>query len=403
VPTEHQEAALDEHLRQVAYRNGRGASLFIALFALGLWPTDWLLFHDRAVFDVIFWMRATVIATLFIIWVLMRTPLGPRHPTLLLGGGGTFIMFAVGAGFGKLGGASQPWIFLSFPALFFSVLAPVQMRERVILVGSLTVALMAGFLLPYPEHVHEPMAHVAISYVASLSLLAVAVGHLSFRILRQSFYQSLLTEHLERAREEERARISRELHDELGQELTALNLALSLTQQRFQREPQSIAANLTELTALVARTQSTTRNLVSELRPRMLDELGLGHAIEWLMRQTEERTGVVCTLSSGDLSTLPSNLASVAFRIVQEALTNVARHAQAKNVSISIIANGNTLELAVSDDGIGMPRPVPRRGFGIIGIRERANALGGTISIESRSGGGTTLRAQLPIEGGRSA
>jgi signal transduction histidine kinase len=398
VPTEHQEAALDEHLRSVAWRNGRGATLFVMLFSLALWPTDWLIFPQLGVFNVIVWLRATVVATLFIVWALLRTPVGPRHPILIFGSGGTFIMGAVGAGFGKLGGASQPWIFLSFPALFFSVLAPVQLRDRVILVGSLTCALMAGFLLPYRQYWHDPMARLAISYVSSLALLAVAVGHLSFRILRQSFYQSLFTEHLERAREDERARISRELHDELGQELTAMHLALSLTQQRFQKEPTSIAANLTELSGLLTRTQSTTRNLVSELRPRMLEELGLAPALEWLMRQTEERAGVVCTLSaSDDLSVLPMPIASVTFRIVQEALTNVTRHAKAKRAAIGLSIQTGALEIAIADDGVGIPRQQRTRGFGLIGIRERINMLGGALSIESRSGGGTTLKARLPM------
>jgi signal transduction histidine kinase len=398
VATPH--AALDEHLRQVAYRNGRGATLFISLFALALWPTDWLIFHDPAVLHVIIRLRGTVIVTLFTVWLLMRTRLGPRHPTLLLGAGGTFVMFAVGVGFGALGGASQPWIFLSFPALFFSVLAPVQMRQRVILVGSLTLALMAGFLLPYPAHVHDPMARLAISYVSSLALLAVAVGHLSFRILRQSFFQSLLTEHLERAREDERARISRELHDELGQELTALNLSLTLAQQRFAKEPQSIAANLTELSTLLARTQVTTRNLVTELRPRMLDELGLNEAMAWLCRQAQTRAGVTCTLTAGDLSSLPPAVASVAFRIVQEALTNVARHAQAKSVAIALGVAGGALDISVSDDGVGMGKEPQPRGFGLIGIRERALALGGTMTIAARAGGGTTVAARLPIAEG---
>jgi signal transduction histidine kinase len=396
VVTQPQEAALDEHLQRVAYRNARGATLFIALFALALWPTDLFIFR-ASVLGVITWLRASVIATILLCWVLMRTPLGPRHPTLILAVGGTFVMLAVGVGFGALGGPSQPWIFLSFPALFFSVLAPVRLRHRVILVVALTVALLAGFLLPYPQHWRDPMSKLALSYVASLAALAIAVGHLSFRILRQSFYQSLLTEHLERVREDERARISRELHDELGQELTALHLALSLTQQRFGREPQSIGANLSELTALVQRTQTTTRNLVSELRPRMLDELGLAEAIAWLMRQTEERAGLQCTLAADDLAGLPAPVASVAFRVVQEALTNVSRHAKAKTVSLGLRRQDGALEIAVSDDGVGMPRRLPGRGFGLIGIGERVSALGGTMSIESRSGGGTTLRARIPI------
>jgi signal transduction histidine kinase len=406
-----EEAALDEHLRGIAHRNGRGATAWLGLFSLALWPTDLVIFgHMPDVLHTVTWMRTAVICTVLLTYVLLRSSLGPRFPTLILVGCGTIVMFAIGVGFGKMGGPSQPWITLTFPALFFSVLAPVRLRHRIYTVVALVTALLAGFLIPYPSYWHDPMVRVDVSFVISEGFIVTAVGHLSYRILRQSFFQSLevqrtqdlrrLTEHLQSAREDERSRISRELHDELGQELTALNLALTLTQQRFQRDPQSIAANLVELQALLSRTQATTRGLVSELRPRMIDELGLQAALEWLIRQTEDRSGVSCQLVTDDLASLPISVSNVAFRIVQEALTNVARHSQAKTAKVSLMVRNHNVELAVVDDGVGMERSTQPRGFGLIGIRERVAMLAGRLDIDSRPGVGTTLRASLPLTGG---
>jgi len=287
----------DAHLRSVAFRNGRGAALFLAAFCAALWPTDLLVFRRMPEMQsTINWLRVAVIGTALAVHLIMRTRLGPRFPTLLLGIGGAIVMYAVGWGFGEIGGPDRPWIHLAYPALFFSVLAPVRIGARIALVTALALALCSGFLLPHRQYWHDPLTTLSLSFVASLVALVVAVGHLSFRIMRQSFYQSVelerasteladlndtlesrvreqtrdlrrLTDHLERAREDERTRISRELHDQLGQELTALHLALSLSTQRFARDPKSIAGNLEEMTALLKRTQATTRNLVTELRP----------------------------------------------------------------------------------------------------------------------------------------
>ncbi|HEX8953932.1 MAG TPA: sensor histidine kinase [Polyangia bacterium] len=417
----------DEHLRGVAYRNGRGAALFVAGFTAALWPTDLIVFRRMPEMQsTISGLRLAVIGVALAIHLAMRTRLGPRRPTLLLGLGGALIMYAVGWGFGEAGGPDRPWIHLAYPALFFSVLAPVRLPARVALVGTLAVALCSGFLVPHPQYWHDPLTTLSVSFVASLVALVVAVGHLSFRIMRQSFYQSLelerastelaelnetlesrvreqtrdlrrLTDHLERAREDERTRIARELHDQLGQELTALHLALALSTQRFAKDPKSIAGNLDEMTALLKRTQSTTRNLVTELRPQLLDELGLQAGIEWLIRQTEQRSQLRCTLAADALAELPPDVSTVAFRIVQEALTNVVRHARARRVEVRLAVRGGALELAVVDDGIGLPMDGRPSGFGLIGIRERVATRAGRMELGARAEGGTVLSVTLPL------
>ena len=426
--------ALDEHLRLIAFRYGKGAALFLVGFIVVLWPTDYLVFRGIPVLGPLAWVRIAIIGISFSTYGVFRlTKIGARYPVTVLGAGGALLMFAFGVVLGHLGGADQPWIHLAYPALFFSVLAPMRIRPRAWLVGSMIVALFAGFLLPYPTHRQDPMTLVAISFAVSTGMLVIAVGHLMFRILRQSFYQSLaierasrdlaelnetlesrvgeqtqdlrrLTAHLERAREEERTRISRELHDELGQELTALNLALTLTHQRFQRDPQCIEKNLTELEALLARTRTTTRNLVSDLRPRMLDELGIRAAIEWLIRQTQERSQLTCRLNADKIEALPAEISTVVFRIVQEALTNVTKHAHATRVDIELRARGEVLSLTVSDDGIGISNTAagattPKAGFGLLGIRERVKGLSGEIDIHPGLRGGTRIAVKLPLPG----
>jgi signal transduction histidine kinase len=410
---------LDEHLRGIAYRNGRGASLFLAGFVLVLWPTDWLVFHGmNDVIRMVAFVRTAVILTALATYALLSSRLGPKRPILMLGIGGSFLMALIGWGLGTLGGADRPFIHLAYPALFFSVLAPVRGWPRVVLVISLSLALFIGFLGFHPENRHDPMVWVMISFIISEAAMIIAVGQLSFRILKQSFYQQReirvlndtlesrvreqtndlrrLTQHLENAQVEERARISRELHDELGQELTALHLALTLAQQRYARDPQLIKANLSDLEALVQRTRATTRNLVSDMRPRLIEELGFGAALEWLIRRTEERSQLKCNVDANGLERIPPELGAVAFRIVQEAVTNVVRHAQARTLDVTLHYEKDALSLSVSDDGVGIDLAKPAAGFGLLGIRERVSSLQGLLELGPRPGGGTVLRARFP-------
>jgi signal transduction histidine kinase len=131
----------------------------------------------------------------------------------------------------------------------------------------------------------------------------------------------------------------------------------------------------------------------------MLDELGLDAALEWLARETEARSGVRLTLALDPHPPLSTDRSTVAFRVVQEALTNVVRHAQAKTAEVRLRALDGRLELEVSDDGVGLPATPANTGFGLLGIRERVNGLDGTLALGPRPGGGTRLSVTLPLGG----
>ena len=206
-------------------------------------------------------------------------------------------------------------------------------------------------------------------------------------------------------REEERTRIARELHDEFGQMLTALRMDITVLERMVSRtvsDPLVRAALIEKLLStseLLEKTIRSTRRIITELRPAVLDELGVLAAIQWLAQDFENRTSVHCRIArlQNDV-VLDRNTSTSIFRILQEALTNVARHASASNVSISLGVNGSELVLEISDDGKGMDEDKQKdpASTGILGIRERVVNLNGTFSIHSRPGEGATLTIAIP-------
>jgi PAS domain S-box-containing protein len=199
------------------------------------------------------------------------------------------------------------------------------------------------------------------------------------------------------AREEERRRIARELHDELGQRLTALKIDLSnLARQAPLSDDDPRVA---DMQAMLDETLASVRRIASDLRPLMLDDLGLTAAIEWLAREASHRMGTpVHVRMPVTEPQVDQRVAIALYRMVQEALTNVARHAQAHTVEIELHAGERRLTLTVADDGIGLSeQALAREGsFGLLGLRERAQSLGGQLLVEARPGGGTRLVARVP-------
>jgi PAS domain S-box-containing protein len=201
------------------------------------------------------------------------------------------------------------------------------------------------------------------------------------------------------AREEERRRIARELHDELGQRLTALKIDLSNLAAAAKLDPED--ARVSAMSAMLDDTLASVRRIASDLRPLMLDDLGLNAAIEWLARDVSRRMGIpVHTRLPLVEPVVDQRVAIALYRMVQEALTNVARHAQAKNVEIGLRSQTGSLLLTVSDDGIGIGESAPRRSgsVGLLGLRERAQMLGGEVTIGPRPGGGTRLNVRVPLQ-----
>jgi two-component system, NarL family, sensor histidine kinase UhpB len=207
-----------------------------------------------------------------------------------------------------------------------------------------------------------------------------------------------LSANLVHAREEERRRIARELHDELGQQLTALKMELTgLAAQPLPAGPhQRIAA----LCDMVDQTVASVRRIATDLRPLMLDDLGLIAAIEWLARESARRLGIDITLNLGDVDPPISDAATIAvYRMVQEALTNVARHANASRAGIELQRSGTSLTLSVQDNGVGIPQGATfaEGSHGLMGIRERAYMLGGTLELDEAPGGGCRITIRLPL------
>lgn len=204
--------------------------------------------------------------------------------------------------------------------------------------------------------------------------------------------------HNEQVREAERARIAREIHDELGQYLTALSLDISILEMRFCASLPALAEQVESMRKLMDRTISMVRNVASQLRPAAMN-LGLEAAAEWLVSEFRSRTGVACTLSlPAKTILLDDESATTVFRILQESLTNVSRHAAARHVDVSLRVEAGHLVVQVRDDGRGFEESTisGRNSFGLTGIRERAIILGGEAHLHSVPGQGTVVTARIP-------
>lgn len=218
-------------------------------------------------------------------------------------------------------------------------------------------------------------------------------------LLRSREELRTLTRHLDSVREEERARLARELHDELGQALTALKLDMVWLMKKIKVEGEPAE----RMSSMLDRTDEmigTIRRIETELRPALLDHLGLVAAMEWQAGQFTERTGISCVLACQPEDLQIDQTRSMAiFRIFQEALTNVTRHAEATAVSAGLQAQDEALILTVADNGKGIPEERISNGstFGLLGIKERVARYGGTFSIAGIPGGGTTVSVTIPL------
>lgn len=206
--------------------------------------------------------------------------------------------------------------------------------------------------------------------------------------------------YLQEMREEERSRLAREIHDELGQVLTGVRMGLARLGGRLRAGDADTAERLVDETAeLVDGAIREVRRIATQLRPGILDQLGLVPALEWLVEDFQERYGIPARITSpGPLGELAPEAQTQLFRIVQEALTNVARHARARSAAVRSRIEDGTLVVDIADDGVGFDPSSPgSASLGLLGIRERARLLDGEVRIRSAPGAGTTLTVRVPL------
>ena len=210
-----------------------------------------------------------------------------------------------------------------------------------------------------------------------------------------------LAMHLQTAREDEKKRIAFEIHDELGYALTALKLDLAWLIKKMNIKDTNLSKKSKDMSELIETTIKKVRSISTQLRPSILDHFGLQAAIEWQANEFQKRTAIRCKLSIEPMDVVFDEIKSTAiFRIFQETLTNITRHAKATRVDVSLYQNDDEVVLKVSDNGIGFSHEQldNHKSLGLVSIRERAKFLGGSVDIESEQGMGTTVTLKIPAK-----
>lgn len=229
------------------------------------------------------------------------------------------------------------------------------------------------------------------------SLAALQESEARLQVLAEQLRE--LSAHLETVREEEKARIAREVHDELGQMLTVLKLETSMCELAYADLDPGLRDRLNSMKRLIAQLFQLVRDVATALRPPILDA-GIASAIEWQARRFEARTQIPCLVQVPDnLPSLPDATAIGLFRILQESLTNVMRHAEAHTVELSLTLSDGVLSMRIADDGKGFDQRAERpASFGLVGMRERVLIMGGQLHLDTLPGEGTTLRIHIPLD-----
>jgi PAS domain S-box-containing protein len=242
---------------------------------------------------------------------------------------------------------------------------------------------------------------------ASISQLETAEGKLFTVILRDVTERVRAQEErtafaaaAHAIREEEKTRVARELHDELAQSLTALKMDTLWVRDNVASEPDVAGEKLAGMLEMLDRSVASTRRIAADLRPLLLDDLGLAAAIEWLASNFTQRWSIPVTLSVDEDLELHEPYATAVFRIVQESLVNVAKHAHATQVLVAVEKHDHSVTLSVQDNGRGFIPTAPRRAssLGLMGLRERAQLLKGSFQLESAPGLGTRVEVKIPLE-----
>ncbi len=256
--------------------------------------------------------------------------------------------------------------------------------------GLLVGIVVTRFSLKYSENLERQAA----SQLKEVSKAKLDLERLSARLME--------------IQEEERTRLSHELHDEIVQTLAVLKIEITQAQAISANRIPEIREQLARACSLAERTLKTVRNITLLLRPSLLDDLGLGPALQWQAEDFRRRTGVSCEFTElGLQDDLPDAVKTCVYRVTQEAMHNCEKHAHASKICVRVVQTAERLTAEVKDDGVGFERSAEPRSqaletmhFGVLGMRERAASLGGKLTMESAPGSGTTVMLELPLKGG---
>lgn len=400
--------------------------LVLALLALNWvgWVTDPWLLHGRAGVEPAlgegrFWISVFGLA---LVAATYWRPVSSRVGANVLAWVGTVgLCVGMALTMGRIGGPSTAWFHYMHVVLFVTLLAWASPLHRVGMVAALWGVLLGGYFGVEPGHLADPLAGSAVTHVSMVAALVLVIGlrldhgrlrlflftrsaerasvRLEARVAEQTVRIQGLLDHVAQAREDERRDLAAELHDEMGQVLTGMRLVLKVARGRAEAEGSGLAGMLGQLGEMLQQASWTVRNLLVRLRPRVLDDLGLAAAAEWLAERTDGLPGVSCGFTSAGVAwRLSAAHETAVFRVLQEALTNAVRHGGAGRISVGLGWGAEGLVVSVEDDGRGFVVEAAAGGLGIVGMEERARVCGGRLAVRSAPGRGTRVELVLPSE-----
>lgn len=409
----------------------RQAGVFTLVLAVSL-ALDAYRLHPSHAFAVILERLPVQIAVCALVFLALRyTRVGARFPTWLGGIGYATLAGIGGTLLGDLGGFDGPFFYAAYVLPTFIMVLPCTFKERLAMTLSSVAAFLATFFVPHPAHLDDPFAHIGLAYLAVITGVNLFFGHRTMLLLRERFMmeRSLerhgeqlaedkralearvreqtgsvhgLLDRLDTARHETRTALARDLHDGMGQLVAGTRLELAYIERVLDTGKSLSTENLGYLYGLVDRLDRQVRQLVCELRdPANIDRLDVA-----LLALRDAYAGMPGMNVAVDVA-LPfepsSSLGEVIVAVTREALTNAAKHARASHIGVRVDTQDGRLVLEVVDDGLGLPdSTLAATGFGIAGMRERVEQVGGEFGIESPRpliGGGTRLWARFAMSG----
>jgi len=415
-------ADLIAEVRQKFIRDIYLITAMITFFNVVYWFTDgWLMAPTPGAAEA-FALGRTKLLVLALVVVVVHT-LFPRRVYLLGLVGGAAAFGVIGNLLGRVGSPSTAWFGFLYPFVLISIGQWLTPLQRAGVLATYAAAMLGGYFGANPAWLSDPMVGSSLGYYTYVLTMSYFIGlyvdyskaryfmaqrdlkaaraHLEDRVEERTRALHQMVARMDRVQDAERSRLARELHDEVGQVLTAQRLAMRLMRRRYSQGREDISPNLDQLEGLVEEVTAQFREVLRSQRPTVLDELGLEKALQQLAQRCATKLDLPC-----ELHIHPSPLrlgpqeALIVYRTVQEGVTNAVKHAHATRVQIEVRADQEQIVATVTDDGVGIGAIHDGGGFGLLGVRERVTARQGSFEVAALPEVGTRLRISLPLSQG---